>query len=151
METIEDPAFLRSVLDTTDVPCPACGYNLRGLTTPVCPECNLRLVLRIGLAEPRIGAFVTGLVGISAGLGFCGIVLAFYLITAILSATKITSKPNSIPYLVIGSCIGAAMLAWWILSRRRMLQARRWIRIFRVIFAVVGGLTPPVVILIIVR
>jgi hypothetical protein len=24
-----------------DVPCPSCGYNLRGLEKPVCPECGL--------------------------------------------------------------------------------------------------------------
>jgi len=151
METIEDPAFLRSVLDTTDVPCPACGYNLRGLTTPVCPECNLRLVLRIGLAEPRIGAFVTGLVGISAGLGFCGIMLTYLVITIIFSSQGNTSKPSLLAYLIIGTCVGAAMLVGWIVRRRRMVQARRLGRIIRVVVALVLGLAPPVIILCVIR
>ena len=25
-----------------DLPCPKCGYNLRGLTVPRCPECGFR-------------------------------------------------------------------------------------------------------------
>ncbi len=31
---------LRSFLASTDAPCPACGYNLRGVATRLCPECG---------------------------------------------------------------------------------------------------------------
>jgi len=109
------------------------------------------LVLRIGLAEPRIGAFVTGLVGISAGLGFCGIMLTYLVITIIFSSQGNTSKPSLLAYLIIGTCVGAAMLVGWIVRRRRMVQARRLGRIIRVVVALVLGLAPPVIILCVIR
>ena len=31
-----------------DVACPSCGYNVRNLTKPVCPECEEPLVLKVG-------------------------------------------------------------------------------------------------------
>ncbi len=31
-----------------DVACPRCGYNVRNLTKPVCPECEEPLVLKVG-------------------------------------------------------------------------------------------------------
>lgn len=34
---------LRAYLADRDVPCPACGYNLRGITTAACPECGAAL------------------------------------------------------------------------------------------------------------
>lgn len=40
------------------MPCPRCGYDLRDLTTPQCPECGERLALRVGAATPRFGLLV---------------------------------------------------------------------------------------------
>ncbi len=57
----DDQAQLRDYLATRDVPCPACGYNLRGLTSGRCPECNLEVVLTVRLAEPRLGTLSRGL------------------------------------------------------------------------------------------
>jgi hypothetical protein len=37
---------LRRYLADHDVPCPACGYNLRGLEGEVCPECGDVVALR---------------------------------------------------------------------------------------------------------
>ncbi|MEM9662323.1 MAG: hypothetical protein AAF937_08435 [Planctomycetota bacterium] len=31
---------LKAYLVDRDVPCPGCGYNLRGVAEPVCPECG---------------------------------------------------------------------------------------------------------------
>jgi predicted amidophosphoribosyltransferase len=39
--------LLRAYLADHDHPCPRCGYNLRGLASPVCPECGTGLSLRI--------------------------------------------------------------------------------------------------------
>ena len=38
---------LSHFLAENDVPCPHCGYNLRGLTASVCPECKHDLQLKI--------------------------------------------------------------------------------------------------------
>jgi hypothetical protein len=34
-------------LATSDAPCPNCRYNLRGITTPVCPECGREIDITI--------------------------------------------------------------------------------------------------------
>jgi len=52
-----------------DAPCPRCGYNLRNLTGVVCPECEERLELRVGVQRFRI---VWLLIGLAPGT-FCGI------------------------------------------------------------------------------
>jgi hypothetical protein len=44
-------AFLRA----HDAECPVCGYNVRGLTRPVCPECRQDLVLTVGAVPLRLG------------------------------------------------------------------------------------------------
>lgn len=52
--------------------CPACRYNLRGLTTPRCPECGRELRLSVGVTEPFLRAWILLAVSTfaSAGLGF---------------------------------------------------------------------------------
>lgn len=58
-----DPsALLQVYLATADVPCPGCGYNLRGVTDSACPECGepLRLDLQRDLIAPRT-ALLAGL------------------------------------------------------------------------------------------
>lgn len=67
--------MLKAFVADRDEACPNCGYNLRELTTETCPECGLALRLQIGLVEPRLGSWVTGLVGLAAGMGFFVMVL----------------------------------------------------------------------------
>lgn len=77
---VNDREFLRAYLAERDDPCPGCGYNLRGLTDSRCPECNQALVLAVRLAEPRLGAWITGLVGLCFGVGFSGLLLVYFVI-----------------------------------------------------------------------
>jgi hypothetical protein len=79
LATIDNPEWLLQFLADQDVPCPGCGYNLRGLTTPTCPECAQALTLRVGLTEPRLGMF-SGLLGAAAGLGFHGLLLLYMVV-----------------------------------------------------------------------
>lgn len=68
-------AFVRE----RDVPCPVCGYNLRNLTRPQCPECRKELVLAVGLRKPR---FVWFLATVTPGF-FAGIAASLLLIPLI--------------------------------------------------------------------
>src|SRR4051812_44872831 len=77
------PEHLRTYLADIDAPCPSCDYNLRGLTSDTCPECNQRLTLRVGLAEPRQRAFIGALVGLAMGAGFQGLLMAYFIIMAL--------------------------------------------------------------------
>lgn len=74
---------LRSFLANADAPCPSCDYNLRGLTGDICPECNQRLTLRVGLAEPRQRAFIATLVALAMGAGFHGLLVVYWMIALV--------------------------------------------------------------------
>lgn len=55
-----------------NVECPRCGYNLRDLTKPVCPECREELTLSVGLVKARFGWFVMALIpGVFSGICAC--------------------------------------------------------------------------------
>jgi hypothetical protein len=67
-------------LRARDVTCPLCGYNLRGLEQPRCPECGRELVLSVGLTEPFLKAWITLAVALflPAGIGLLfGVMVAF--------------------------------------------------------------------------
>lgn len=59
-----------------DVDCPRCGYNLRNLSRPVCPECQEELSLRIGVKKIHVAGL---LLAVAPG-SFCGI--AFFIFIA---------------------------------------------------------------------
>jgi hypothetical protein len=65
-------AFLRE----HEAPCPVCGYNLKALVRPVCPECGQELVLAVGAARVRMGWL---LAAVAPGF-FSGIAAVFLLI-----------------------------------------------------------------------
>ena len=44
---------LRQLLADHDTPCPRCGYNLRGLTAPQCPECAQPVTFETLLKQKR--------------------------------------------------------------------------------------------------
>ncbi|MFM9994982.1 MAG: hypothetical protein ACKVU4_04185 [Phycisphaerales bacterium] len=72
-----DPDQLREFLGSRDAPCPGCGYNLHGLTGDRCPECNEELRLQVGLVEPKLASFLTGLIGLACGAGFFGVLVVW--------------------------------------------------------------------------
>jgi hypothetical protein len=68
--------LLLEFLREHDAPCPLCGYNLRALTRPLCPECGQDLVLTVGAAHLRLRWL---LVAVAPGF-FSGIAAVFVLI-----------------------------------------------------------------------
>src|SRR5947208_13149861 len=64
----EERMLLEYVADR-DVACPSCMYNLRGLTTPRCPECGRELKLSVGLAQTYLRAYVLLLFAVFSGAG----------------------------------------------------------------------------------
>jgi len=67
--------MLLAYLADNDAPCPACGYNLRHLRNPTCPECGLSLTLSVGSNESfkRAWAIALCVNAMIAGIGaiFC--------------------------------------------------------------------------------
>lgn len=112
--------LLHELLTHENEPCPNCKYNLRGLTGDRCPECNQQLVLRVGLREPMLGLFITGLVGICMGLGFSALLVAYALM-------RVLDRRGGVPHnywhpTLIGTAVGIFLLIIWIRVRPRMNQ-----------------------------
>jgi hypothetical protein len=80
-QAASDIRALVDFLRDRDAWCPACRYNLRGLTTPRCPECGRELRLSVGATEPFLRAWIMLAVAAcsAAGVGvlFGWIVIAF--------------------------------------------------------------------------
>jgi hypothetical protein len=106
-----------------DEPCPSCSYNLRNLTTDSCPECGLRLQLKVSMSDANMGAFIAGVIGLSMGAGFF-LVLSGYLIWMIFAASFLvrTSLQDSLPVFVM-LMVQVMALIWWLRHRRTV---RRW-------------------------
>jgi hypothetical protein len=64
-----DAQLLLAYLSNRDVGCPLCEYNLRGLTSPRCPECGRELKLSVGLVEPYLRAWMLLAFAIFAAAG----------------------------------------------------------------------------------
>jgi hypothetical protein len=72
--------MLLEFLREYDAACPVCGYNLRALTRPVCPECGQKLVLAVGAARLRLGWLMAA---VAPGF-FSGIAAVFVLVPIVL-------------------------------------------------------------------
>ena len=60
--------LLKMLLAVRDIPCPVCGYNLRGIASNKCPECGRNLELRVVSGDLRVTAWLVAL--LSAALPF---------------------------------------------------------------------------------
>jgi hypothetical protein len=72
-----DAGLVREFLRARDVPCPGCGYNLRGIPEPRCPECERAVTLGIegewGQPRQRVEAVVLLWIIFVASLGILGV------------------------------------------------------------------------------
>lgn len=111
--------MLQAFLAGRDVGCPQCGYNVRDLRGAICPECGERLALRLQLAEVRQAAMLTGLIGLSAGVGLSGLLLVYLCIE---EYGNIGGVDRTFFYLTGGGLVvlGAMLYAW--------LRGWRWVR-----------------------
>lgn len=115
----EASALLLQYLATSDQPCPGCGYNLRGLTTARCPECNEALRLQAGLVEPKLAWFIVGVVGLAMGAGFGLLVFGAVVVQRLVSRWRATSIWEGWPILLTG--VVCALMTWgWVALRRRL-------------------------------
>lgn len=135
-----DDRALLDWLAAHDDPCPACGYSLRGLGDPVCPECSMRLRLTVGAPGLRLGPWVAGIIAPALALGFDG-VMSLVLIWALVTSPGVGVFLVVITgvFILLGAASAAVMLAV-IRSRRRWLRRRpaAQIRWAAALFAVVG-------------
>lgn len=74
---------LRVFLAERDEPCPQCGYNLRGLTAAVCPECRTQLAVQVFAARAQRRVLTTGAMAISMGVSIPLSVLGLFIYAAL--------------------------------------------------------------------
>ncbi|MCA9282444.1 MAG: hypothetical protein H6812_00560 [Phycisphaeraceae bacterium] len=115
-----DRDFLTDYLAQRDEPCPSCRYSLKGLQGNVCPECGQALMLRVGLVEPRLAAWVFGLIGISAGFGFSLLLSIYFLLLIAAYGWDYFGGITELIALFGGLTVSGAELAVWLPMRRRL-------------------------------
>ena len=120
-----DPLLLQ-FLRARDVPCPSCAYNLRDLTGDRCPECGQEITLRLQLAEPKLAAMLTGLIGLSTGAGFNGLLLIYSAI--IRFYVPIVTDDSFVWVIVVGFVLHAVALAAWLRYWKPIRRARPAVR-----------------------
>lgn len=140
-----EAAALTAFLADRDVPCPSCDYNLRGLPSGVCPECNQNLVLRVGLAEPRLAPYLFTLIFTSAGGGFGLIVLTLFTIDQ-LRRGRVGTSNDRITFAIITSATLVNIILMTTLLRKRRILLRsprrtQWMRAALVAGFQIGFLT----------
>ena len=122
-----DPLLLQ-FLRARGIPCPSCGYNLRDLTGDRCPECGQEVALRLRLAEPKLAAMLTGLIGLSTGAGFNGLLLIYWAIVRFYLRMP-GGDDSFLRVIAVGFIVHAlALLAWLRYWKpiRRTPPAVRW-------------------------
>ena len=81
--------LLLEFLREHESPCPVCGYNLKALTRPVCPECGQELVLAVGAARLRFGWLFAA---VAPGF-FSGIAAVFVLVPIVIMTAVANVRP----------------------------------------------------------
>ena len=114
-------------LANRDEPCPACNYNVRGLTNPWCPECGQELRLQLALAHPRLAWFMAGLVGLAFPCGFY-VTLCCIGIIELLIEDNPGLRTVAMIYVAAAIPVALALIGGWIKLRRRFSSARALVR-----------------------
>ena len=126
-----------------DVACPTCKYNLRDLTSGVCPECGETPVLRLQAEHPQVGILVLGLLPLTMGLGFFGIAGVTFVVLSMYFGDWAPGFYWVAPLIIAGVC-GLATRLWiarwtrvrrWRLGRRIALLLPLWLGLFVLVTA----------------
>ena len=95
------PAEILAFLRNRSVPCPRCGYDLRNIPAPQCPECGEPLILKIGSPKARFGWLVLAM----APSCFSGVAACFVLIPVAATIGRNFPPGQGLPWPIVAADI----------------------------------------------
>lgn len=95
----DSQALLVAFLRDRAYPCPRCGYDLRNITSAVCPECAEPLILKVGTPRARFGWLILAM----APGCFSGVMAVFVFFFLGLNLWFGNTPGRGIPYPVFGA------------------------------------------------
>jgi hypothetical protein len=122
---VDDPELLLAVLQRHSLACPVCGYDVRRLERPQCPECGSRLNLHLGSPDLKLHHLVAAIVGPALGLGFnanIGLMLAVQMLRGVSVRPAVSW---ALVYSAATSLVLLAVIVLIVTGRRRFLSWRR--------------------------
>ena len=114
---IDAGGLLLAFVRDRDTACPCCGYNVRNLTKPVCPECEEPLVLKVGgRTYPVRWLLAMVAPGIFTGVA-SGIMAVMFLIALIVGGV---GPPFFVPldviltgsFFLVSAAVAVAIIIW---------------------------------------
>jgi hypothetical protein len=128
-EPASGPDLVAAFLADHDVPCPRCGYNLRGLNASACPECSLKLNLGIHPAHGDGRVVRWALITLIAFGGVCAYSLLSWMFRLIVwyygpSWPPMTYWAHSLPQLLT-SVVFSVLVIGTLVSYRRLARGDR--------------------------
>lgn len=119
--------LLGTLLGRSDVSCPVCAYNLRGLNSTMCPECGASLQLQVGSSDLKLGPWLVALLGLALPLGFVGLHTLFtgaVMIVVVKSLGGLSAGTLRLLLLPAIFTTAYVLVLWRLIRRRRKFWAR---------------------------
>lgn len=120
------PDPLLAHLADHDAECPVCGYGLRGIAAPVCPECAAPLHLTVASDRTGLGPWLVAVIACALALGFDAV--AMMLIAVGGTAAYLSTGVLPLQPVVMGGFFGAFALASGIALGIVIRSRRSWAR-----------------------
>ena len=121
--------LLKMLLAVREVPCPVCGYNLRGINSANCPECGRDLELRVVSTDLRVTAWVVALLGASLPFGASTVLLILGLGVSIQEGFD-HSGGRRLIVVFLTHCAVHGLAIWFVIRKRRRIwklpAPRQW-------------------------
>ena len=128
-EQQSEPVLLKQFLATRDIPCPVCGYNLRGISSAKCPECGRSLELRVVSGDLRVTAWLVALLSAALPLGASALFSIIGLSVSIQTGFKFPHNTRLVVIFLLLCALYSTTLLLVLRGRRRIWklpQPRQW-------------------------
>ncbi|MDY7107684.1 MAG: hypothetical protein SYC29_03515 [Planctomycetota bacterium] len=125
----DETRMLLAFVHDRDATCPACGYNLRNLTRPICPECRQELILSVGLRKPPEVAYLVLTLAPGIFSGICTVLIVGTMLIIPGAGGQGPIPPGAVLLLTFGALSGLTA-AGLLLARHRFVRLGRDVQIW---------------------